>query len=445
MLVTSEMMSKQQVELMQKLGKKPEKDSRLLLTLSPKKKVIICYRYLKWLLLKEIELTNVHAIFEDQQLDFFSEIIEFIANKRKESKTKIQAQAFKSLLCFFYGKALSSTKNYLSSTFCYNKEMLRKQTSKLNFSSYNEIADGIGFVTFSRKSYVAKNLVYIAFFILQNAKLNLLIFFYDYMRISMSKLSISTKLAYQDTDCYISYHKHLSSNKIRLNEQMMILPSFSQNSERSVLDDGNFFNGPRVTENPTLPGVPGTKEQSIYVALRFMKDQIDSSGINLDHEYFTHCISNEEREELVELRKTNKKRLHTIGFEAKKKILRYCGVLPKVYSIQVENEKDICKMKGMSLKNIDMDISQYLEFELGNKLSLFFPQTIFRAKKLKMYHETFIKKIGKLERKRWWHGVGSRTFSLSYGNVLIPFANVAIEVMSDLLDIVCASETAVAL
>ena len=102
-------------------------------------------------------------------------------------------------------------------------------------------------------------------------------------------------------------------------------------------------------------------------------------------------------------------------------------------------------MKGMSLKNIDMDISQYLEFELGNKLSLFFPQTIFRAKKLKMYHETFIKKIGKLERKRWWHGVGSRTFSLSYGNVLIPFANVAIEVLSDLLDIVCASETAVAL
>ena len=61
--VTESMSSDWQKRILKELGKKPEKDSkRQLLTILPKQKAILDFRYLRWCLSHDLTLTKIHTI-----------------------------------------------------------------------------------------------------------------------------------------------------------------------------------------------------------------------------------------------------------------------------------------------------------------------------------------------------------------------------------------------
>ena len=239
-VISPDLLSEYQNRIMKEMKKKPEKQKRVLLSLLPKEKSIIHYRILKWLINHGIRITAVHTIVEFAQSCYMTEIVELVADKRRNANTKVEANAARACLNYVWGRCLLSAKKYLNAKVVYTKQAFDDQTSRFTFKSFSRFGDNVGVVTHSKRSYVAKNLVYVSFTILMNSKLSMCTLFFCKLRFLLQLSNWSCTLNYTDTDSANVLFKQHPTTKCRLNENLLIIPPFSDSNREPEA----FFNRP---------------------------------------------------------------------------------------------------------------------------------------------------------------------------------------------------------
>ena len=387
------MMSPLQLKLMKKLGKTPETTPRLVNTLYDKKDIILDYRYLKFCLEKGMKLKRISQVVEFEMENYMAETVDFNANERKISPTKLQQNNFKGLSNFLFGVSVSSTRKYMDAKMVLGKNDFKKQVSKLHFKSYSAFTEHTGLVTFHKRRFYAKNAVYLGFQILMLSKLYMLRYYYDTLKITLEKYAIKTDFAYQDTDSILAVH--------------------------------TWSEGPK----------------SVFVPLRDLAEKFDTSNLDAQtHPWFNMEIEENERLRLLNLQKTNKKRLTCVAFDVPEDIMMFCALKPKVYSISLLSGREKCRIKGATQKFMDLKFVHYLNFLLGNeKYEMIYEMKSIRSKNHTVTLEQYKKKVtDKLDVKRFWLPCGKK--SLAYGNKDIPVIKECWDVLEVMLDKVCANE-----
>lgn len=163
---------------------------------------------------------------------------------------------------------------------------------------------------------------------------------------------------------------------------------------------------------------------------------MDTSSLDpTKHSFFNENITESEKKELLALQSTNRKCLKCTQFDTNTQIVAYVAHLAKVYSLLLEDDLEVTKIKGISKKDVSLSFISYWRFHIGEKFDLLYSQTKIRPHNFQMFHEKFVK-VGssKLDRKRiWFHP----QVSLSTGHYMRPYYEVATAVINSLLDAIC--------
>ena len=103
----------------------------------PKKNYVVHYRNLKYYLLNELILKNVHRILEFKQSAWMKPCIDFNIPKREEATNKADKTLFKLLNNAVYGKTMENMRKRIKIRIIKNEKDFIKYASRPTYINHN--------------------------------------------------------------------------------------------------------------------------------------------------------------------------------------------------------------------------------------------------------------------------------------------------------------------
>ena len=147
-----------------------------------------------------------------------------------------------------------------------------------------------------------------------------------------------------------------------------------------------------------------TTNTCVFTALRDVAPMLDSSSLPETHDFFCKNITPNRAASLLALRKENKKKLGTLGYEASKEILHFVGCRPKLYGLKFIDQTEKIKCKGINLRLVDLKFNMLYDLAVGrDKVSHLVLQKSILSKNHHLFLKTYRKKAADaLDLKRYF-------------------------------------------
>ena len=198
MIVKEKMLSKYQLNLMEKLDIKLGKEKKLLLTLYDKKKYIVHHELLKYYESLGLKVTKVHRTISFKESAWLKPYIDFNTNQRTKSKSNFEKDLWKLMNNSFYGKTMENIRDRHEIRLLSDENEVRKYINKPNFKDsviFNEnlvgIINNITSIKFNKPIYLGQ-------VILDYSKLLIYQFYYE----TINELWPDNEIIGFDTDSF---------------------------------------------------------------------------------------------------------------------------------------------------------------------------------------------------------------------------------------------------
>ena len=177
------------------------KSSKLISSLTDKKRYVIHEMNLKQAVDAELILTKIHRMIEFKQKPWMKDFIDFNINKRKESKNEFEKGFFKIMCNATYGRTLMNLRKRQNISLINDATKLNDFVKKPNFISSKIFNENLVAVhTIKQKLYMNQP-IYVGFSILDLSKYHMYNFHYGFMK---NRYGSDAELLFTDTDslCY---------------------------------------------------------------------------------------------------------------------------------------------------------------------------------------------------------------------------------------------------
>lgn len=181
-------------------GKVNHKVKKLMCTFYPKKEYLTDFRNLKYYIKLGCIITKVHKVYKYQMSPFLKPYIEYNNNQRAKAKSEAEKNYWKLQNNSVYGKMFENVRNRINLKLHNNDEELQKDVTDYRCKAWGIFNDNLFWAEISPKSVKLNKPIQIGFTILELSKLEMLKFFYDYLK---PKYGDKVKLLATDTDSFI--------------------------------------------------------------------------------------------------------------------------------------------------------------------------------------------------------------------------------------------------
>jgi hypothetical protein len=199
--VTKDMLSEYSKNLQNKFQLSTAATHKLIPNLYNKTKYVIHYRNLKLYLSLGLKLTKIHRVIEFTQEAWLKKYIMFNTDRRKEANNTFEKDFFKLMNNSVFGKTMENLRKHLDIHLVCDPEQTRKLINKPNFNYQKIFTEELIGINMKKTNLFLKNPMYCGFTILDNSKMLMYDFHYNYIQ---KKYKDNNKLLFTDTDslCY---------------------------------------------------------------------------------------------------------------------------------------------------------------------------------------------------------------------------------------------------
>ena len=201
MVITPEMISPYNQMLIENLGVKPGKISKLVPNLNDKTKYIVHYRNLKQYVELGMKINKIHRILSFHQSTWLKPYIDFNTYHRKRATNEFEKDFFKLMNNSVFGKTMENLRNHSKVELVCKEERIRKVMAKPSVTSFKIFGENFAAVNMIKTSLVLNRPIYVGMSILDISKTIMYDFHYNYIK---KKYGENSKLLLTDTDslCY---------------------------------------------------------------------------------------------------------------------------------------------------------------------------------------------------------------------------------------------------
>ena len=209
--------------------------TKLISTLSTKKKYTVHYRNLKLYLDLGMKIKEIHKILSFKQSQWMKPYIDFNNLKRKEATSTFDKEFFKLMNNSVFGKCMENVKRRMKMELTSNADRCKVLIQKPTFHSLHIFQSDFVGVQYKKPQVLLNKPVYLGFTILELSKMHMYDFHYNYMLKSFGLESL--KLLYTDTDSFI--YKIWHENYQNIMKELLDLFDFSNLDSTHPLCNNN--------------------------------------------------------------------------------------------------------------------------------------------------------------------------------------------------------------
>lgn len=232
-IVTSDMLSPYTKDIASKFKIKIESGKEKLLThLGDRQNYVVHYKCLQYYVKLGMKITKIHRILKFRQSRWIQPFIEYVTEKRKNSKSEFESLFWKTVNNALYGKLLQNPLKNINLRLVNTRKRFLQLTGKPTFKKliiYNKSLAGI---ELRHEKILLNKPVAVAFSVLDLSKLHIYKFHYNFIQ-QMFPLEKQT-LLFTDTDS-LCYHIHCETKYlfdiIKANRKYFDLSNFPSESE----------------------------------------------------------------------------------------------------------------------------------------------------------------------------------------------------------------------
>ena len=192
-------MSEYQRRLMADLGLEPPNTEKLVLTLEDKEKYIVHYKNLQFYLSQGLRLKKVHRVLEFDQEPWMEPYIRMNTEFRKQAKTDFETDFYKLMNNSVFGKTMENLRNRVDVKIvrAWEANKIRKLVSDPSYDCFKLFSNDMAGIHMHKKQLVLNKPVYTGLMILENSKILMYDFYYNYLKVRYRE---KCELIYTDTD-----------------------------------------------------------------------------------------------------------------------------------------------------------------------------------------------------------------------------------------------------
>ena len=168
--VTEDMLSPYSKNLLESLGMKPAKVSKLIPNLNNKTKYIFHHVNLKQYLSLGLKLTKIHRILAFDQSPWLKPYIDFNTERRKQAKNDFEKDFFKLMNNSVFGKIMKNLRNHVNVELVTSPERLRKVLAKPSLKSFKIFHENLAAVEVQKTVLTLNRAIYVGMTILDLSK-----------------------------------------------------------------------------------------------------------------------------------------------------------------------------------------------------------------------------------------------------------------------------------
>ena len=188
-------MSEYQCRLMAKLRLEPPNTEKLVLTLEEKEK----YKNLQFYLSQGMRLKKVHRVLEFDQERWMEPYIKMNTEFRKQAKSDFETDFYKLMKNSVFGKTMENLRNRVDVKIVrkWEADKIRTLVSDPSYGRFAFFSNDMAGIHMHKRRLVLNNPVYTGMTILENSKILMYEFFYNYLK---ARYGPRCDLVYTDTD-----------------------------------------------------------------------------------------------------------------------------------------------------------------------------------------------------------------------------------------------------
>ena len=200
--IKPEQMSEYQRRLMTDLHLTMPNTEKLVLTLEDKEKYVVHYKNLQFYLRQGMRLKKVHRVIEFDQEPWMEPYIRMNTEFRKQAKSDFKTDFYKLMNNSVFGKTMENLRNRVDVKIVRDWETgkIRKLLSSPFFDRFTISGNDMAGIHMRKTKLVLKKPVYTGMTILENSKILMYDFFYNYLK---ARYGHKCGLVYTDTDSLI--------------------------------------------------------------------------------------------------------------------------------------------------------------------------------------------------------------------------------------------------
>ena len=201
-VIKPEQMSEYQRRLMTDLDLSMPNTEKLVLTLEDKEKYVTYYKNLQFYLRQGMRLKKVHRVIEFDQEPWVEPYIRMNTEFRKQAKSDFETDFYKLMNDSVFGKTMENLRNRVDMKIVrdWETDKIRKLLSSPSFDRFTIFGNGMAGFHMRKTKLVLNKPVYTGVTILQNSKILMYDFFYNYLK---ARYGHKCELVYTDTDSLI--------------------------------------------------------------------------------------------------------------------------------------------------------------------------------------------------------------------------------------------------
>lgn len=173
---------------------------KLVPNLYNKRNYIIHYRLLKFALNHGLKLVKVHKVIQFKQSPVMRDYIDFNTSQRAKSKNEFEKNYYKLMNNSAFGKTLEDVRKRVKTKMITTEKQMMRATAKPTFQKHIEINENLAMCIEKPAKIKLEKPIYLGGAILDDSKLALYEFHYDYMKV---KYGERARVVYTDTDSLV--------------------------------------------------------------------------------------------------------------------------------------------------------------------------------------------------------------------------------------------------
>ena len=346
-VIKPEQMSEYQRRLMTDLDLSMPNTEKLILTLEDKEKYVVHYINLQFYFRQGMRLKKVHRVIEFGQEPWMEPYIRMNTEFRKQAKSDFETDFYKLMNNSVFRKTMENLRNRVDVKIVidWKTDKIRKLLSSPSFDRFTVFGNDMAGIHMRKTKLVLNKPVYTGMTILENSKILMYDFFYNYLK---ARYGHKCELVYTDTDSLILDIQTEDVYK-DMQEHSWLYDTSNYSKDHPLYDDRN------------------------KKVLGKMKDECGGGVIN----------------EVVAVR-------------------------PKMYSVDLEGEKNIRKAKGVKKNVIEKEIThEHYKEALFERKQFMHKMKILRSEGHEMSGMCMNKiSISPFDTKRWiaFDGIETRAY-----------------------------------
>ena len=159
-----------------------DKCKKLVCNLRTKKKYVVHIRSLKQALNRGLKLKKVHRIIEYNQEEWLKPYIDINTELRKIAKNDFEKDFFKLMNNAVFGTAMENVRKHRDIKLVTTDKKRSKLVSESNYHMVNLISENLSIIEMRRTKVKMNKPIYVGLSILENSKILMYEFWYDYMK-----------------------------------------------------------------------------------------------------------------------------------------------------------------------------------------------------------------------------------------------------------------------